>query len=382
MLPALVGSGGLCGSWPPKTKLKLRLLRWPYLIIAHQVPREAIPINIINLDKDKVRWEKVTRDLLSKGVPSDRMYRFRAVHGKTLSTEELWSNTTTLSRWFSTPGMIGCYLSHREFWRKTLNGTAPWQIVLEDDAIVVENFYDKVEEAIEELQQCEETRDRWDVLLLGGLGCIHPQGKYGLNRVQALVAGKFRKPRQVTAHCHVPCRAFGTHGYVLSRRGAGRLLQWAGVATGHVDVVIWGIQELVLLCRHPMLVHQDMDSTSTVGGVTGGLEMLVPTCHVDDYTGTTLKWALNEPVLVIPGFGLVLTVGRALSSCFVGYVLAAVFWRQVPWLLFAHTALTVTVFFFIRIMNTPVGRLQEESLSTTTLSGNAATASGDQYQQV
>ena len=36
------------------------------------------------------------------------------------------------------------------------------------------------------LEATEEGKD-WDVLLLGALGCVHPNQKYGLNRIHAAV---------------------------------------------------------------------------------------------------------------------------------------------------------------------------------------------------
>ena len=82
----------------------------------------------------------------------------------------------------------------------------------------------RVTAAVNELQGCDETRDQWDVLLLGALGCVNPSRSYGLNRINAFVSGGGREPRQVTEHIHVPRRPFGTHAYVLSKRGAAALL--------------------------------------------------------------------------------------------------------------------------------------------------------------
>ena len=43
------------------------------------------------------------------------------------------SNTTRLGRLFASKGMIGCYLSHKVFWERTLASDRDWSIVLEDD---------------------------------------------------------------------------------------------------------------------------------------------------------------------------------------------------------------------------------------------------------
>ena len=248
----------------------------------------APPISIINLDKDTARWGSVTAELAAKGVPMERVARLPAVYGKTLSRESLLASTSGIARGFCTPGMIGCYLSHVSFWRQTLAGAAPWQVVLEDDVQVCDGFCERVDACVAELEAHPETAGgNWDVLLLGALGCVHPQGKYKLNRINAFVAGGGRVTRRVTEHCHVPRRPFGTHAYALSRRGAAKLLGKASLATGHVDAVAWGIRELALLCCDPMLAHQAMEAPSTIGAITGGMEAGLPKFKVDEYTGVT-----------------------------------------------------------------------------------------------
>ena len=183
--------------------------------------RAPTPLSIINLDKDTARWRSVTAELSGKGVPMDRVTRLPAVYGKDLSPAELQASASGIARHFCTAGMIGCYLSHRNFWQQTLEGAAPWQAVLEDDVQVSEDFCEKLEECVGELESHPETRGgNWDVLLLGALGCVHPQRKYKLNRINAFVAGGGRVTRRVTEHCHVPRRPFGTHAYVISPGGA------------------------------------------------------------------------------------------------------------------------------------------------------------------
>jgi hypothetical protein len=46
-----------------------------------------------------------------------------------------------------------------------------------------------------------------------------------------------------------------------------------------------------------MLVFQDMESTSTVGSITKGLETWLPKWRIDDYTGASFEWAMNEPFI-------------------------------------------------------------------------------------
>ena len=85
------------------------------------------------------------------------------MNGRELTKEQLLDSTTTLARYFATPGMIGCYLSHKEFWNKTATGSSPYPLVLEDDVILADDFTIKLQDAVMEFEECEETKNWWDV---------------------------------------------------------------------------------------------------------------------------------------------------------------------------------------------------------------------------
>jgi len=315
---------------------------------------DRFPIRIINLDRDTARLAMVMKQLSSKGVPPRSIERQPAVLGSALGLEELRANSTFLSRLFATRGMIGCYLSHRAFWESTLQRKdADWVLVLEDDVQLEDDFCRRVAAAVDELQSCAETRDTWDVLLIGALGCVNPTRGYGLNRINAFVAGGGRAPRKVTEHIHVPRRPFGTHAYALSKRGAAKLLRRAAIANHHIDAVAWGLPDLQLYCVHPMLAFQAFDD-STIGGTQHAWEALIPNWTLDRYTRVTLHWAYNEPALRIPGTGVTLTIGRSLILGLLGYVAAIVSGSRL--FLLAHSLLSLAVFLLLRCMVQPVAR--------------------------
>ena len=99
--------------------------RWPliFLITAVHGTPPRLPITVINLDKDTERLKTVLAQLEKKGVPLDVIERQPAVLGAALDASELRRRTTLLARMFATRGMIGCYLSHVDFWRRTMSRT-------------------------------------------------------------------------------------------------------------------------------------------------------------------------------------------------------------------------------------------------------------------
>lgn len=349
----------------------IKLLLLLVCAFARRVHSSELPINVINLENDTARWEKLVQDLSTKGVPPTAIHRLPAVYGKHLSKRELETKTTRLARLFCTPGMIGCYLSHVKFWWKVASEPEPYQMVLEDDAVVSEQFHDRSQLMVDELQNNPETKDNWDVLLLGAFSCVHPERKYGIYRVQAMLFGDGRKQRKVTPHIQVPHRPLGTHAYILSQRGAQKLLRLASKATWHVDCVIWGIPELDLFLCDPMLVFQDTESPSTVGSITKGLETWLPKWRIDDYTGASFEWAMNEPFIRVPIVNFTTTIGRYISLFISGTFAAIALQGKIPsWALPTHVGFCIGfAVTFVRIMKKPqrlampIGDLLDDSVA-------------------
>lgn len=315
--------------------------------------------HVINLDRDTARWDSVVSELVSKGVPFTNIQRIRAVYGKTLTSDELVSNTTFVARHFSTRGTIGCYLSHRSCWEQTLKGPEPYKLFLEDDVLVANNFPNKVAEILREIDEsCPDTRNgNWDVIFLGALGCVHPEGRHGLNRIAGTMSGGLRKPRRLlegAPHCHIPRRPLGAHAYILSKRGARKLLESCWRVSGHVDVVAWGLPTLKVVSVHPMLAHQNMGSVSTIGAVTKGLETRLPKLIIDDYTGIALEWVYNAPVLQLGP--VLLTMGRSVAYVLGGYLVAGLLYDRHPWLVVGHTMVFGILFVLTKATTMRVGK--------------------------
>ena len=98
-------------------------------------------------------------------------------------------------------GEIGCAISHWRCWKDAADRNACVALMLEDDVVLVESFFDKVERALHVL----EARDRdWDFLYLGRQPAMRdfPAGD------------GFVRPGYT--HC--------TYAYMLSRSGIGKVL--------------------------------------------------------------------------------------------------------------------------------------------------------------
>jgi GR25 family glycosyltransferase involved in LPS biosynthesis len=234
-----------------------------------------------------------------------------AVDGAALTEGQRHNQVTLPGRMMMTDGMIGCYLSHRRLWELCVQRDEAL-LVFEDDAVVADEFVGAFGAALEDISRLD---GGWDVLLAGALGCVHPRpSRYGVNILAGVVGGGWRWPRSLSARVHVPFRAFGTHAYAISPRGARKLLELCPRANFHVDVVAWGQGTLRLYLATSMegqlLSRQAQAGDTTIGGVAD--RSWLPSAPVDAYTGADFAWIFNAPLFQM--CGIVWSIGRALGS--------------------------------------------------------------------
>ena len=301
---------------------------------AHTFPRTTV----INLPRDASRREHIINELSSQDI---QFSWTEATYGANMTQPELSANATALARWFMTPGMIGCFLSHRRCWEQCVQSGKPL-LVFEDDVVLAPNFRKIVTSAMNRCNKADLV-EKWDVLLVGALGCVHPDRKYGFNIIPALVGG-MKKWRSIikladldnnqcttdesVPFVHVPLCPLGCHAYIISPRGASKLIDACLRASYHVDVVAWGLPDLDIVALHPLIAWQTHSDT-TIGGLASTWKKVLPLWVPDPYTGFELGWALSAPLLRIGGpfFGgkILLTNGNALGIAITGFVLAGIF---------------------------------------------------------
>ena len=92
----------------------------------------SVPAWCINLERNPERWTAVAQQFAQAGVAIDRL---PAVDGRALSRAELLRRATPLGALLCTRGMVGCFLSHHEFWARAAASGARAAAVFEDDEI-------------------------------------------------------------------------------------------------------------------------------------------------------------------------------------------------------------------------------------------------------
>jgi len=186
---------------------------------------------VLNLDRAPQRWSHMQTVMEEQGLQVERL---SAVDGKTLTDAEMLAHSTKMAAFLQPRGVIGCYLSHKRFWQMVVDRNLDSAIIFEDDVRLVDDFKGKLQSY---LQRLETEGSSYDVLLLGAIGRVHPEGResFGSRLFSTYIGGK-RPLKQLSNYLYKPRRPAGTHAYMVSNAGARRLLGLCPKATFHVDL--------------------------------------------------------------------------------------------------------------------------------------------------
>ena len=164
----------------------------------------------------------------------------KGVNGKTIPIEEIVKRVSNTYKTFGPKSAIGCALSHMNTWKLFLKTNDEYAIIFEDDVVLEDNFNEKLKLALQDVPK------DYDILYLGCTGCDDEQ-KFNTIKFMATLwmsPKTFNPPRKITDHISIPSAAFATHAYIVSRKGATKLLKnLDGKLHHHIDICI---QNLVL----------------------------------------------------------------------------------------------------------------------------------------
>jgi len=119
---------------------------------------ENTDIFVINLDKDKDRWDYYQ----NLNISAIKINRFNGIYGKDLDRNELIESGVLAEKNVLKDGQLGCALSHMNLWNYSLKYPGKYLLVLEDDAIIDKDIYKKINDLEDYLPEV------WDVIFLGG----------------------------------------------------------------------------------------------------------------------------------------------------------------------------------------------------------------------
>lgn len=198
---------------------------------------------VINLEKRVDRWNKIQDDFKNTDL---KLTRWNAVYGKDMDEKSIKELTTTRCYYLCAPSIIGCWLSHAKLWEHIVKNNENNVLVLEDDSYPTERF--------DNLSQLwKEIPEDWDMVYFGCYGSCEKGILFNLKNNQVISKNVIR-----------PVIPIGTHAYLLSNRGARKLLEHKDLKkiSFHLDCTLAATfdKNFRVYAFVPPLVHQIVDS--------------------------------------------------------------------------------------------------------------------------
>ena len=175
-------------------------------------------IYIINLERNVIRKEK----MLNKLNNFTKKYSFfKAVDGSVLKPNDYYPHISSIlvddiknKQWGVdlTLGGIGCAMSHKKIWEMTVKEKHNRVLVLEDDAIILDNF-NNLEEMLNYVPE------DWDIIYLG--------------------SSQYKIKTKVNNYVSKLDYIYTTIGYIINYRSASRLLNMFPIRKQIDTVMNW-----------------------------------------------------------------------------------------------------------------------------------------------
>jgi len=233
------------------------------------------PVYLINLDCAADRLLSMDKQLSEIGISYERV---PAIKGSNLTEAEINTEySAALNKKFFraalTLGEIGCYISHRNIWRKMVAENIEFAVVLEDDMIIENNFI--------KLFSLSEVLKKYNLIKLADNRNHLPKQKSKLDQEFELV--NFTK----IPNC--------TTGYTINLAGANKLLA-REVFYRPVDIDIQFCQELDLSVfgLRPYPISENKNFTSDIALLNGGFHGNKSTSFIRNIKYRLHLWYLRK----------------------------------------------------------------------------------------
>ena len=175
------------------------------------------------------------------------------VRGSTLTQTEINKNTTPLYSNFGPLSAIGCALAHIKVWKLFLKSHNKYALILEDDCIFVDDFYNKLGIVMRHIP------DDTDILYLGCFGCTN--NNFKLNFIVYFHAlNHAHRIKKINKYINKPSHISATHAYIITKKCAAKLIDNIDSKIyNHVDIIINDLHldnKLNIYVSNPLLVYQ------------------------------------------------------------------------------------------------------------------------------
>jgi len=152
---------------------------------------------------------------------------------KDLTKEESYKSYISSS--YVPKSAVGCALSHIKVWKdfiKRDNKDEKYIMIFEDDVVLEKHFKQSV------IYSLMNVPINYDILYLGCFGC-DKNNVSNVYEASTLLYGKNKRTGYINSYISIPEIAYALHGYILSKKGASKLLELLkNNVNDHIDMKI------------------------------------------------------------------------------------------------------------------------------------------------
>ena len=201
---------------------------------------------VINLKDKTERWNNIQEKFKNTNL---KLKRWNAIYGKKIKNEYIKNITTPFCYNFCSNGMIGTWLSHYNLWKYIVDNNLDNVLILEDDAIPVDNFNDKI-------KILDKSPINADLIYLGCIGTCNLNNYY-INK-------------KYDDNFIIPLIPLQAHAYIITNKGANKLLKYKELdkVRHHIDVFlafnIYTKKDFHMYSTKDILIYQNDIVTSSI----------------------------------------------------------------------------------------------------------------------
>jgi len=228
------------------------------------------------------------------------------VRGNKLSYEEKVKETGNQFIASTIPdSVLGCALAHIKTWKTFLSTNEPYCVIFEDDAVFEINFRNNFD------LNLKHTPSDYDIFYIG---CLHNKNLFNNN---------------INQYIKIPDIFFGTHSYVISRKGVEKLLKHIdkNIYT-HIDAMIKNLffnDKIIIYSTIERLVYQtSTDNPKTSLNTSNNFPMIVD--YLSSFVEVDKKVRLNY-MLLCPLFEI---NGYIINTIPILFLLLGIICHRVP----------------------------------------------------
>lgn len=263
--------------------------------------QSVMDILVINLDRDTERLKNVERQL-------DDFTRIAAVDSKKVRGD----CSTSLLQLFGTKSMAGIMMSHMKCWRYIVENNLDYALILEDDFKLSVTEKELVNYSNKLVTSAPSS---WDVILLG-----YFMGDFVGNDLFTKIVMRLRnihgEQKDINRYLFKPSTWGGAHGYLLSQRGAQKLINTFPKATYHVDFEMARLDFLNVYASKRKLVFQNISGK----GSHNAYEIPILKGWKMDHNEMDLDFFLSMPALQV--LGLEISLWTAIQFFLIFYIIS------------------------------------------------------------